>query len=118
VRPRLQSGASVRPLNFTVRRRENTLMGASSSALPTVHCKTHGTRSTATVCAHMIGTVGPLGFVENSSDPEDLQAWCYDCERLFEKEQGLTEAFRRFNDFAVVCDRCYVELKIRHSRLD
>jgi hypothetical protein len=56
-----------------------------------------------------------VGFVENSSDPGDLQAWCQACENLFETEDGLTEAFRAFNDFAVVCDLCYQEMKLRHG---
>lgn len=55
-----------------------------------------------------------MGFVENSSDPEDLQAWCDACEALFIAEGDMTECFRQFNDFAVVCDSCYAILKARH----
>jgi hypothetical protein len=48
---------------------------------------------------------GPVaGFVENSSDPDDLQAWCAACEELFIREGEMTEAFRAFNDMKVVCD--------------
>jgi hypothetical protein len=57
-----------------------------------------------------------VGFVENTSDPHDLQAWCDECEAYFTREGALTEAFKRFNDFAVVCVACYSELKARHSR--
>ena len=46
----------------------------------------------------------------------DLQAWCDECEAYFTREGALTEAFKRFNDFAVVCVACYSELKARHSR--
>ena len=71
----------------------------------------------AVVCGHMIDRESaPVGFVENSDDPSDLQAWCEDCEAMFLKEGDMTEAFRAFNRMAVVCVDCYRELKDRHSR--
>jgi hypothetical protein len=84
----------------------------------TIDCEPHGTRIATVVCGHMMHTKGPVGFVENSSDPNDLQAWCHDCELLFEQEQGLTETFRQFTEMTIVCDRCYADLKARHSRTD
>jgi hypothetical protein len=84
----------------------------------TVKCGTHGRRTAAVVCGHMVApTDRVLGFVENSSDPDDLQAWCDDCEAMFEREQALTAAFRRFNDMAVVCDFCYATFRARHTKL-
>jgi hypothetical protein len=56
-----------------------------------------------------------VGFVENVSDPDDLQAWCSACERMYLEEGDKTERFREFNDFALVCDRCYASLKERHN---
>jgi hypothetical protein len=56
-----------------------------------------------------------VGFVENSSDPNDLQAWCGACERYFLAEGDKTSAFRAFNQMALVCDVCYAEFKERHS---
>lgn len=58
-----------------------------------------------------------VGFIENSSDPDDLQAWCDQCEAFFVREGGLTEAFRKFNDLAVVCDFCYASYRDRHSAM-
>lgn len=81
----------------------------------TIDCDTHGPSSTAVVCRHMIVTSEPVGFVENSSDPDDLQAWCHACEAMFLQEDGLTDVFREFNDMAVVCGDCYGSLKQRHS---
>jgi hypothetical protein len=82
----------------------------------TISCGTHGTRVPAIVCCHMIQAKDrAVGFVENSSDPEDLQAWCDECERVFIEEGDKTERFRRFNDFVVVCDFCYASLKERHG---
>jgi hypothetical protein len=68
------------------------------------------------VCGHLVRalrhpTSEALGFIENSSDPDDLQAWCDACEKVFLREQSLTEAFRAFNDMA----RC-ASLATRASR--
>jgi hypothetical protein len=81
-----------------------------------VECK-HGTLTAAVVCRHHVAALEKVvGFVENSSEPHDLQAWCEECEAYFEREGELSEAFKTFNDFAVVCVACYSELKTRHSR--
>jgi hypothetical protein len=84
----------------------------------TIDCETHGDACiAAVVCGHMIDSrVSPVGFVENSDDPNDLQAWCEDCEEMFLREDDKTEAFRAFNRMTVVCAGCYQELKSRHSR--
>jgi hypothetical protein len=83
-----------------------------------VKCDTHGSRTPAVVCRHMINAGNEVvGFVENNSDPDDLQAWCDQCEAFFVREGELTEAFRTFNDFAVVCDFCYANYRDRHSRM-
>ena len=83
----------------------------------TVSC-THGELTAAVVCSHHVLALDrAVGFVENSSDPDDLQAWCDDCEAFFLREGALTEDFQRFCDFAVVCVVCYSELKERHTRV-
>jgi hypothetical protein len=81
-----------------------------------VKCEQHGKQVAAVVCGHMIDAADPIGFVENSSDPEDLQAWCEKCEQFFLTEGEMTEAFVAFNDFAVVCGDCYQAFKEHHSR--
>ncbi len=82
----------------------------------TIECDTHGKRTTAVLCGHLIRpTDTVLGFVENSSDPDDQQAWCDDCERVFLREDGKTGAFLAFNEACVVCDRCYARAKALHS---
>jgi hypothetical protein len=69
------------------------------------------------VCRHHVNEADrPLGFVENSSDPDDLQAWCRDCEDLFLQEGELTDVFRRFNGMTVVCDVCYARLRESHGK--
>ena len=59
-----------------------------------------------------------VGFVENSSDPTDLQAWCDACERMFVSEGDKTPAFLAFNQMALVCDICYASFKERHSAFE
>lgn len=79
-------------------------------------CGTHGERASALVCKHMLrNEPAPAGFIENSSDPNDLQAWCYRCEEKFEEEGGMTDAFNEFNNMALVCIDCYEDAKVRHS---
>jgi hypothetical protein len=81
-----------------------------------VDCETHGGSLAAVVCCHMLESDTPVGFVENSSDPDDLQAWCDACEAMFLSEGDKTEAFEEFNDRAIVCSDCYAEFKARHSK--
>jgi len=81
----------------------------------TVECETHGTRTSAIVCCHLLrGTDLVLGFVEDN-DPDDPLAWCNDCEQMYLSEQGWTDALKEFADLKVVCDACYANLKALHS---
>jgi hypothetical protein len=83
----------------------------------TVSCGDHGKQVAAVVCCHMLETKDRvLGFVENSSDPNDLQAWCGDCEELFQREQEMTDGFRKFNDMSIVCIACYAMFRDRHTK--
>ena len=80
-----------------------------------VDCGKHGQRVSAVVCRHLVKASGErVGFIENSSDPNDLQAWCQKCEIFFEEEGGMTEKFRVFNDMALVCVVCYENSKEYH----
>ena len=79
----------------------------------------HGQRPSAVVCGHMLAARDEVvGFVENSSDPIDLQAWCGSCERLFMSEGDKTAKFVEFNQMTLVCDECYAGLKARHVRVE
>ncbi|HEX8394507.1 MAG TPA: hypothetical protein VF665_19325 [Longimicrobium sp.] len=81
-----------------------------------INCGAHGERVSTVVCKHMLqGWPAPAGFVENSTDLNDLQAWCHQCEDKFQLEGDMTDAFRDFNGMAVVCVVCYAEAKARHS---
>lgn len=81
-----------------------------------VKCGPHGERIATVVCKHMLQSQpAPAGFIENSDDPNDLQAWCYHCEEKFQQEGGMTDEFKEFNDMAIVCVICYGEAKARHT---
>lgn len=88
----------------------------TSVAIP-IKCACHGEQISAVVCRHHIRHEDAQGFIELCSDPDDLQAWCYACEDMFEKEDGMTERFRAFNDMAIVCTVCYITLKKLHTKL-
>lgn len=90
--------------------------GSAGTAPLRVECDVHGNGIAAVVCCHMIGrNRAPAGFVENSDDPDDLQAWCHACEAMFEQEDGMTDAFRAFNDMALVCVECYEQARAHHG---
>ena len=80
---------------------------------PNIDCESHGLQFAAVVCGQMLAAGHGIGFVENSSDPSDLQAWCHACEALFLREDSKTETFLRFNKMTVVCADCYAEFKAR-----
>ena len=73
-----------------------------------IDCGKHGKRIASIICCHLVKSEGDrCGFIENSSEPNDLQAWCFKCETVFDEEGGMTEKFRAFNNMAVVCVDCY-----------
>jgi hypothetical protein len=81
-----------------------------------IDCGPHGKRVAAVVCCHMIRSLEAVGFIENSSDPNDLQSWCEQCEQMFLTEGDKTAAFEAFNDRAIVCVVCYAAFKAKHQR--
>ncbi len=91
-------------------------MAEQSEAL-FLDCTSHGRQVATVVCRHLLAQDGEKsGFIENSSDPHDLQAWCEACELKFAEEDGMTEDFKAFTDMKIVCTECYAEAKSRHSK--
>ena len=81
-----------------------------------VDCDPHGRRKAAVVCGHLVDEDEyQVGFIENCSDPNDLQAWCSACEELFQKEGEMTDTFRAFTRMSIVCVDCYAEIKSFHA---
>ena len=82
----------------------------------TIACRHSIKRRAAVMCAHLLATDEPtIGFVENSSNPDDLQTWCTACETFFIREGEMSDAFKAFNDMKVVCDVCYSERKAKRA---
>lgn len=79
-------------------------------------CRAHGARPATVVCAHILAAKDQIvGFIENGAEPQDLQAWCRACEARFQQEGGLTPAFEKFNNRAIVCDLCYRGFKAQQT---
>jgi hypothetical protein len=81
-----------------------------------INCECHGKGISAVACGHLVKNEGiPIGFIENSNEPSDLQAWCYACEYMYQQESEMTELFKAFNQMVLVCRECYSEIKSHHS---
>jgi hypothetical protein len=90
----------------------------SETEAMSIQCCRHGPGIAAVVCGHLAGSgASGRGFVENSSEPEDLQGWCGACEDFFDREGEMTEAFRAFNNMAIVCTACYHEIKAANEQV-
>jgi len=82
----------------------------------TINCARHGVLGVASVCGHLVQNFGaPLGFIDNCVEPDNKQGWCYACELVFEQEEDKTPRFVVFNQHAVVCSKCYDEIKAHHD---
>ena len=81
-----------------------------------IECEQHGRSVAASVCGHLVRNFGaPLGFIENNDEPENKQGWCYACELVFAQEEDRTPRFRAFCQHAVVCSKCYDQIKAHHD---
>lgn len=67
------------------------------------------------ICVHHLTSSHAIRFIENSSDYDDLQGWCFACEYFFKQEGEMTSRFKKFNNAKVVCEKCYKTYKIKHS---
>jgi hypothetical protein len=74
----------------------------------------HGKGIASVICCHHLSSADPVGFIENSSDPDDLQGWCFACEYLFLQEGERTSKFKEFNRSKMVCHICYEKFKNSH----
>ena len=82
----------------------------------TIKCECLSTNYASVVCGHLVKNKNkPLGFIENSSEPDDLQGWCYACEYVYCQEEDRTEKFKSFSNSALVCSNCYARIKSIHD---
>lgn len=81
-----------------------------------IECTQHGKTVAAAVCGHVVrNRTQPLGFVENSDDPDDLQGWCFACEYVYLQEEDKTPRFIGFCQHSIVCSMCYRDIKMFHQ---
>ena len=80
----------------------------------TINC-CHGTLTSAVVCRHHLSKDGrAVGFVENVDDPNNLQAWCGDCDALMMQTGHWTEEAEVVAGIKIVCRRCYANIRRRN----
>lgn len=75
-------------------------MNGEGSEKLEIRCK-HGVGIASVVCSHLLDSKSPIGFVENSSDPNDLQGWCLGCESRFLEQKGMTAEFLEYSSATV-----------------
>jgi hypothetical protein len=81
-----------------------------------IACDNHGRRSAAFICQHLHSGSG-LRF-NVGMDPEDPDArcpdaWCNECEAVFQSSGEWTEQALAHADIKVVCDLCYESIHER-----
>lgn len=87
----------------------------------TIHCDTHGETQRALVCDHLADhTAAGLGF--NRDEPADddpfPDAWCNDCEVIFQTHNGWNDESQKLVRIRLVCCYCYERIRIRNTRTD
>ncbi len=70
------------------------------------------TIETAIVCHHLLKN--PYLHINFPHNIDDDQAWCDDCEQVFQDEHGWTEEALNFADLKACCNHCFREMKESH----
>jgi len=86
----------------------------------TIHCPTHGETQTTLVCNHLTEDSAGLGFncAEREEEDQLPEAWCDDCNLIFEAHGGWNDQSEGLVEFKVLCSWCYERSRIRNSRTD
>ena len=84
----------------------------------TIQCRTHGETQSTYVCNHVINPAAGRGF--NRDDPSDdnpfPDAWCDDCEIIFQAHDGWTDEAQKLAEIVMICSGCYELARIRNTR--
>lgn len=85
-----------------------------------VHCETHGECQESFVCNHLASPSAGLGF--NRDEPSEEKpfpdAWCDDCEVIFQAHNGWTDEAQKLATIVMLCSDCYELARIRNERTD
>jgi hypothetical protein len=86
--------------------------------MPEVYCETHGNQMrSAIICQHLfksLQTAEVVGFAvpwEVIPEKESYEAWCVECMKILDEQQGWNDISEEFADFRLVCEACYEKVK-------
>ncbi|HEU4477625.1 MAG TPA: DUF2199 domain-containing protein [Pyrinomonadaceae bacterium] len=86
----------------------------------TTHCHTHGDCEQTFVCSHLTEGTAGLGF--NRGEPSDddplPNAWCDNCDLIYQAHNGWNDESEALIEVRVVCSGCYELARIRNTRTD
>lgn len=75
-------------------------------------CQTHGEQSASAVCPHLLQGTGKGWHMLGSGDDKRPDAICFGCVDAWPPDLSAEEAGI---DIAVICSRCYDDLRVRHD---
>ncbi len=82
-----------------------------------IQCEKHGERYATYVCQHLLdGEQKGFNFGFDPDDPYKLypDAWCDECERLYDEAGGWTDDAMKIADIKMLCSGCYMERREEH----
>lgn len=86
----------------------------------TIHCHEHGECEMGYLCKHLSKQTAGLGF--NRAEPTEEEpfpdAWCDDCNLIYEAHDGWTDEAQKLCEISLVCAACYERARIRNLRTD
>jgi hypothetical protein len=85
-----------------------------------IQCATHGECDEAFVCSHLVGGSAGLGFnrAEPSADDSFPDAWCDDCNVIYEAHNGWSDETEGLISIKLLCSGCYEKARIRNMRTE
>ena len=86
----------------------------------TIHCHNHGECEQTFVCSHLTEGAAGLGFNrgEPSEDNPFPNAWCDNCDLIYQAHQGWNDEAEDLLEVRIVCSGCYELARIRNTRTD
>jgi len=85
-----------------------------------IHCNTHGETEETFVCSHLTEGTAGLGFHrdEPSEDKPFPDAWCDDCDLIFQTHGGWNDESAKLLTVRLLCSGCYEMARVRNTRTD
>jgi len=89
-----------------------------------MECEIHGSNEPAILCQHLahegMAEDKFTGWLQAAFDPEnrepgDLMAWCLNCDKVYEADNGWNE--QNDKHFKVVCELCFLAIQQNQKQL-